>query len=1064
MSMECTTRWHRSVSWVRTGLFAAALVVSLIALFMPTRAFADIAGGTCGTSAWSISDDGVLTIGSGTLDSNADEEGNPKTDFWPWYGYREKITSVVFESGAKGNGSASSMFYGCTNLTTVDAANWDTSAVTDLSNLFYGCAKLTALDASSWKTSSVKSLSGMFSGCTALETLTTTGWNTAAVTNMSNLFLGCTKLAALDLSGWNTSAVTDMSTVFSGCTALADLNISGWKTPAVTTMQGLFTGCTKLTSLDVSGWNTSNVTNMNALFSGCTGLTSLNVSGWKTSKVTDMQAVFTGCTGLTSLDVSSWDTSAVTTINGMFSGCTGLTSLNLSGWKTSAITNMQLAFSTCTGLTSLNLSGWDTSGVTSMDSLFSGLTSLTTLNVSGWKTQNVTNMQTMFTSCSSLKSLDLSSWDTSKVTNMRGMFGNCAKLTTLKIAGWNTSAVTNMSGMFANCAKLTSLDLSSWDTSAVTTMAAMFSLCSNLETLNVKGWNTAAVTSMTAMFAYCSDLKALDLSSWDTAAVVQASTTAGTSGTTSSQVSNMFSQCEELGSFTVGTSYVFTSDTSDLVPEPISEDEKWWSTADKAWYTKAQIVANRSGKADTYLSEPVVETYTITWKNYNGTVLETDTNVAAGITPTYDGATPTKPSTSEYVYTFSGWDPKVVAVTGDATYTAQFTETPITKTYTITWKNYDGSILEVDENVSAGTVPTYNGAMPTRPATSEYTYTFSGWNPTVAGATADATYTAQFTATPIATASWKRLAGDGRYDTMKAIVSEGFTSCNTAVLVTGANFPDALSASALAGAYNCPVILTAAGSLSAQAKSELTRLGVTKVYIVGGEGSVSKAVATEVAKSASVERIAGSSRQGTSLAVLEKIAAGNKVDKLVVCSGIKKKGKDGKETNFADALSIGPWCYANSAPILLTGNDGKLTKDQVSTLTKLGVGRLVIVGGTGAVSDDVPGQLGKGSGDYERLAGDDRYATSAAVADWELAHGMTCASVSVATGASFPDALAGAALCGSKNSVLVLAKNEKSSGLDVIAANKAQVQTGYVLGGESSVSASLYSYLESLTK
>lgn len=61
-----------------------------------------------------------------------------------------------------------------------------------------------------------------------------------------------------------------------------------------------------------------------------------------------------------------------------------------------------------------------------------------------------------------------------------------------------------------------------------------------------------------------------------------------------------------------------------------------------------------------------VRTYTVTWKN-GTTTLETDTNVPWGTIPEYNGATPTSEEGD-----FQGWNPPVSAITGDTTYSADF--------------------------------------------------------------------------------------------------------------------------------------------------------------------------------------------------------------------------------------------------------------------------------------------------------------------------------------------------------------------------------------------------------
>ena len=67
--------------------------------------------------------------------------------------------------------------------------------------------------------------------------------------------------------------------------------------------------------------------------------------------------------------------------------------------------------------------------------------------------------------------------------------------------------------------------------------------------------------------------------------------------------------------------------------------------------------------------------FSVTWQNYDGTVLELDPQVEKGTMPVYNGSTPTRPSDLYYVYTFAGWTPTVSPVTGNAVYTATYQET-----------------------------------------------------------------------------------------------------------------------------------------------------------------------------------------------------------------------------------------------------------------------------------------------------------------------------------------------------------------------------------------------------
>lgn len=71
-------------------------------------------------------------------------------------------------------------------------------------------------------------------------------------------------------------------------------------------------------------------------------------------------------------------------------------------------------------------------------------------------------------------------------------------------------------------------------------------------------------------------------------------------------------------------------------------------------------------------STPSIPKHTVTWKNYDGTILEVDNDVESGSYPEYNGRTPTRPSDEQYGYTFKRWEPELLYVYRDATYTATY--------------------------------------------------------------------------------------------------------------------------------------------------------------------------------------------------------------------------------------------------------------------------------------------------------------------------------------------------------------------------------------------------------
>ena len=293
--------------------------------------------------------------------------------------------------------------------------------------------------------------------------------------------------------------------------------------------------------------------------------------------------------------------------------------------------------------------------------------------------------------------------------------------------------------------------------------------------------------------------------------------------------------------------------------------------------------------------------------------------------------------------------------------------------------------------------------------------------------------------------TWSRLSGGDAYATMQAVVMKGFSKADTVVVATFSGYWDALSASALAGKHNAPILLTDPNSLSATTRSEINRLGAKTVYIAGGSAVVSEAVKKQIQalpSVKSVKRVSGGDAQATANAIAAEVG------KSVTGIGIVATSN-----GYWDALAASPYAYAYKAPVFLTDPTGTIRDDVVKAMKQAGVKKAIIAGGAAAVNGTTVNKLKAAGISVERKYGDDAVATSAAFAQWAIKQGMKADKMGVATTGGFYDALTGSALCGKNNSVLVLASPDSSAGATtVIKANKSKMTTGYVFGGKAAVS------------
>ena len=259
----------------------------------------------------------------------------------------------------------------------------------------------------------------------------------------------------------------------------------------------------------------------------------------------------------------------------------------------------------------------------------------------------------------------------------------------------------------------------------------------------------------------------------------------------------------------------------------------------------------------------------------------------------------------------------------------------------------------------------------------------------------------------------ERLAGANRYATAVAISAASHTPNIPLVYVTtGMNYPDAISIGPVAALGDVPVLLVMTDDIPGETLAELSRLSPDRIVIIGGPAAVSDSVATRLGAYAvePIERLAGQDRYGTATEVSRSFFSAGSAHEVFIATG----------HSSPDALASGTAATASPGPILLTrAND--LPSVVSEELVRLQPDRVVIVGGIDAVGPAVEYTISSLGFPVERIAGSDRYGTSALLS--ERAFPTIPVPTMIATGENYPDALTATAYIGARGGSLLLTRS-----------------------------------------
>lgn len=315
------------------------------------------------------------------------------------------------------------------------------------------------------------------------------------------------------------------------------------------------------------------------------------------------------------------------------------------------------------------------------------------------------------------------------------------------------------------------------------------------------------------------------------------------------------------------------------------------------------------------------------------------------------------------------------------------------------------------------------------------------------------------------TAEIDRIGGANRIETAIGVSQAAFETADAVVIARPGGYADALSGGPLAAALGAPILLADdVADLEAGVSAEIDRLGAGTVYVIGGEAAVSPDVVDALDDGREVTRLAGPTRFETAQEVaraLESVAD--------VSTGVIVKGVDAADAQqgFADALSAAWWAGQQGYAILPVRTDA-VPEGHVDVMQEIGVTSAYVVGGAAAVSEDVVTTVTEAGVDLTaRLAGADRYETSAIVWSTAVAQGADPTERWVARGDVFPDALAsGPAVAGAGYSFVLVHPTDldrSEATATVLANTPEQLDRIVVLGGEDAVEPSVADQIGAVT-